>query len=149
MSLLGGLVEALESRDDVVRARAAHALEKVSRIEHGAVKPLLPFLISLGDNDHVPMVRWHIAMILGNLQYEEAELDAPIESLFRLLGDSSTFVRNWAIVSLSNLAGEHEKYSGNILEKIRDLREDEAPSVRSRVAKAIKVLVKVAEGSDL
>ena len=140
------LVTALNHSDDVIRARAAHAMEKVSRVKQGAVKAILPRLIDQGASDAVPMVRWHIAMILGNLRYEKAELGTILEALYRFLGDSSTFVRNWAIVSLCVLARKHEEHTRAILEKIAGLSNDEAASVRSRVAKAVKIL---GEGESL
>ncbi len=134
------LDSALGHPDDVIRARAAHAMEKVSRVNRDAVKDILSRLIDLGASDAVPMVRWHVAMILGNLRYEERELGIALEALFNLLEDGSTFVRNWAVVSLCVLGRDHQECAEEILEKIGGLRGDEAASVRSRVNKAIQIL---------
>jgi len=64
--LLEQLLERLSEPDDLIRARTAYALERISRTNHGLFRGLMPQLISLSVNDRIPMVRWHLAMIFGN-----------------------------------------------------------------------------------
>jgi hypothetical protein len=56
--LLGQLAEGLRDQDNVIRARTAHALEKISRTCPERLLVLLPQFIDLALRDQVPMVRW-------------------------------------------------------------------------------------------
>ena len=67
LHLLDELVEGLSVPDDVVRGRTADALEKISRSRPEMMVDHLPMLLRMGKEDMVPMVRWHIAMMLGGL----------------------------------------------------------------------------------
>ncbi len=98
---LDKLVEGLRFSDDVIRARSAHALERISRRRPDLVLKLLPEFIDLALNDPVPMVRWHIPMILSNLTLEGSDYEIVLSLLFRLLHDNSVFVKNWTISGLA------------------------------------------------
>jgi HEAT repeat protein len=58
---------ALEAPAAVVRGHAADALEKIARSSPRALLPFLDPLARQALTDEVPMVRWHLAMILGHL----------------------------------------------------------------------------------
>jgi len=92
--LLNKLVEGLDEPDDVIRARTAHALEKISRTNPEMLKELVPRFIKLSSQDKVPMVKWHLAMIFGNITLSEKETDEVISALFHLLKDESVFVKS-------------------------------------------------------
>ena len=57
-NLFNQLVYGLSESDDVVRARTAHALERISRTHPGMVLGLLPQFVEMAVKDHVPMVKW-------------------------------------------------------------------------------------------
>ncbi len=61
------LMEGLNVQDNVIRARAAHALEKVSRIHADWFRTHLTLLTTLAEDDPVPMVRWHLVMLLTRI----------------------------------------------------------------------------------
>ena len=92
--LLDMLVEGLSESNDMIRARSAHALEKISRNNPIMLQVLIPQLIRLAFEDRVPMVKWHLAMIFGNIPFEK-ENEKVISALFHLLNDNSNFVRSW------------------------------------------------------
>ncbi|MFQ5811713.1 MAG: HEAT repeat domain-containing protein [Anaerolineae bacterium] len=139
------LVEGLNEPDDVVRARTAHALERISRSHPEMLSAHLPQLIEIAKKDEVPMVRWHIVMIFGNLAVFEEKADLMISTLLDLLEDRSTFVKSWSIVSLSVMGREYPSVRGEIISRIRALQNDESVAIRTKVAKALNVL----ENEDL
>ena len=65
--LINDLVDGFKVQDDVVRGRAADALEKVARSLPEPVSEHLPTLLNSAREDPVPMVRWHLAMLLGHV----------------------------------------------------------------------------------
>lgn len=138
--LFSQLVEGLSESDDVIRARTAHALERISRTHPEKVLELLPRFMEMAVNDDVPMVKWHLAMIFGNLPLPREKVKMVISTLFRMLEDTSVFVKSWSIVSLTILARKHKATRKKIANKLRLLRNDQSVSIRSKVIKALKVL---------
>lgn len=127
--------------DDVVRGRAADALEKIARSRPDLLVEDLDLFTKIGRDDAVPMVRWHIAMILGHLALYEQHVGQLTQALLDYLQDKSVFVKSWSIVSLCIIgrlyAGEHQR----IIQAIVPLEYDNSVAIRSRVKKAIPLLM--------
>jgi len=138
--LLEQLLEGLSEHDDVIRARTAHALERVSRTNQGLFRRLMPQLINVCMNDKVPMVRWHLAMILGNMASAVEDSRPVVSALFRLLKDESVFVRSWAISSLCIVGRRDKRKRRKIIESIGALQHDKSIAIRVRAVKTLKVL---------
>ncbi len=136
---LSMLLEGLNEPDDIIRARTAHALEKISRVTPDILREYAPLLIELALKDEVPMVRWHLAMIFGNIVGKE-NTDEMISILFQLLQDESVFVKSWSIVSLCVIGRTYESKRKKIADKIRTLHHDDSIAIRTRVKKAVSVL---------
>lgn len=140
-ALLPDLIAALDAPDDPTRGRAADALEKVARTQAPSVLPYLDRLIALALHDPVPMVRWHMAMILGYAPVENEQAAQVRDALFALLHDSSALVRSWAVVSLCLLARRRPGWGEEILQAVQPLAQDDSKAVRTRVCKALPCLL--------
>ncbi|MBU6997596.1 MAG: HEAT repeat domain-containing protein [Theionarchaea archaeon] len=138
--LLPMVIQGLDEPDDVVRRRTADALEKISRIAPELLKEFMRKLTDLMVHDDVPMVRWHLVMICGNVELSHEEAQEVVSVLVHLLQDRSTFVRSWTVATLCILGLKHEGNRREITERIRTLTDDESIAVRSRVARALDVL---------
>lgn len=146
-ALLPDLMSALHSADDPLRGRAADALEKVARAQSDQVLPYLEQVSDLARRDPVPMVRWHLAMVLGYLSPATGEQDEQIWGTLRyLLDDQSAFVRSWAIVSACLLAQRQPAWAEQIMEALQPLQTDDSKAVRTRVRKALAWLLEPAAG---
>jgi HEAT repeat protein len=139
--LLAELFDCLESTDDVVRGRAADALERISRSQPGWLLEQTPRLLSLAQSDPVPMVRWHLAMIFGNLALFPEWCDSLVRTLVEMLDDASVFVRSWAIVSLCVMARRYPEKGAQITDRVAPLLGDKSIAVRSRAKKALGLLI--------
>jgi hypothetical protein len=137
---LDKLVEGLRISDDTVRARTAHALERISRRRPDLVAKLLPEFIDLALNDPVSMVRWHIPMIFSNLVLNGSDFEIVLSILFRLLHDQSVFVKNWTIAALAVLGKQKKFRRDEIVRYLKTISTDPSRSVRVRTDKAIRVL---------
>jgi hypothetical protein len=135
------LVEGLNNGDDVIRARTAHALERISRSQPGMVSHMLARFAELALNDRVPMVRWHMAMILGNLPLSSGTEGQVFTTLFQMLADPAVFVKSWAIASLTVLGRKQDSRRGEICGRLARLQGDKSIAIRSKVIKALKILV--------
>jgi HEAT repeat protein len=134
------LAEGLMESDDVIRARTTHALEKISRSNPNMLRELIPKLIHSCENDKIPMVKWHIAMILGNVYSTTTESDLVIRTLSTLLKDDSVFVRSWAIVSLCLIGRNNIRQRDRIMDSIKALQKDKSIAIRTKVKKTLDVL---------
>ncbi len=134
------LLEALFAGDEVVRGHAADAVERVSRVQPALLTSIIPHLARVARRDPVPMVRWHLAMVLGNLANEKSNAATCARTLLALLEDPSPFVRSWAISGLCQVARIFPARSGRILAAIALRTADPSIAVRHRAAKALSVL---------
>lgn len=139
-ALLPDLLAALTSPNPSVRGHAADALEKASRSHPHRVAPYLPHIISAARNDRVPMVRWHMAMVLGHLAPVLPDLSEVTEPLLALLQDDSAFVKSWAITSLCIVARESPDLTESIAGEIARLAAGPGAAVSKRAQTALRVL---------
>lgn len=139
--LLGDLIAALQSPDNPTRGRAADALEKVARTHGEQMLPYLDQIVDLSRRDPVPMVRWHMAMILGYLHPPGEQAERVRDALLSLLRDRSALVRSWAVVSLCLLAKRRPHWSEEIMQALQPLEFDESKAVRTRIAGALPCLL--------
>ncbi len=138
--MLGDLLDALAQGGDIVRGHAADALERVSRELPDLIGPSLGSLVRQAKDDAVPMVRWHLAMILGNLAYDRAHESICARGLLPLLQDASPFVRSWAISGLCQIGRRSPARAEDILGALSPLTRDPSIAVRHRAARAITLL---------
>jgi hypothetical protein len=137
--LFDKLAEGLNEPNDVIRARTAHALERISRTHPEMMLSQLQRLIELGIKDPVPMVKWHIAMIFGNLTVTDAQQDMIYETLLRMLKDKSVFVRSWSIVSLTILGRKDTEKRPEMIRKLNLLQKNKSKAIQNKVKKALSV----------
>jgi hypothetical protein len=136
----------LDEADDVIRARTADALEKISRIETKLLKNHVPRLIQIAREDPVAMVRMHLAMIFGHLAIYEELVDDLSSILLNMLDDESVFAKSWAIVSLCIVARKYREKCELILGEIVSHQNSSSIAIRTKVRKAIRLLTD--EGSS-
>ena len=134
------LFAGLSEEDDVVRGRAADAIEKVARSRPDLPRGHLPAMTSLASEEKVPVVKMHLAMIFGHLAVFPELVEQLSPALFSLLEDDSVFTRSWATVSLCIIARKYPETSQNILELLGPLQGDDSPAIRSRIKKALNLL---------
>ncbi|TET29808.1 MAG: HEAT repeat domain-containing protein [Candidatus Heimdallarchaeota archaeon] len=140
MSLLPKLVEGLEEEDDVIRGRAADALEKLSRFHPEKMASYLQIFMDLAENDPVPMVRWHLAMIFGRMIFSKEYTEKVIPTLLEILKEDSVFVISWAIVSLTIIGQKYPNKKTKILSGIEQLRSQPSKAIQSKIRNAVAVL---------
>ncbi len=134
------LFEGLEVSDDVIRGRAADALEKVSRSRPDLFSDRLSDLFQIAEKDRVPMVLMHVAMMLGHLVTYEEKIDEIFDVLVELLGHESAYVRSWAIVSLCIIGKEYPARCSEVVDLLVPLERDRSVAINTRATKAVHVL---------
>ncbi|GAB4316995.1 MAG: hypothetical protein Kow0019_17860 [Methanobacteriaceae archaeon] len=140
--LFGLLWDGIYESNDIVRARTAHALEKVSREMPELFDEFLDQIIDIALDDNLPMVKWHFAMLVANLNLSTQETKKVINLLIKFLNNKSVFVKTWSISSLTIIALKRSEYKQLIISEISFLKEDKSRAVRNRVNKSLNVLEK-------
>jgi HEAT repeat protein len=138
--LFDDLYQGLSASDDVIRGRAADALEKVARERPDLLVDHLPDLVNQSQTDPVPMVKMHLAMIFGHLAIYPQHVSQLRTALFDLLDDESVFAKSWAITSLCILGRKYPGECQAILIRVAPLEDDSSVAIRSKVRKALVVL---------
>lgn len=138
--LFDDLYQGLSASDDVIRAHAVDALEKVARSRPDLPVVHLPALQELSQTDHLPVVKMHLAMIFGHLALYPEHIDQLRSASLDLLADESVFTRSWAIVSLCIIARKYPPENEAITRHIAPLQGDPSAAIRSRARKAMTIL---------
>ncbi len=138
--LFGNLVPGLDHADPVVRGRTADVLEKVARVRPRWVNEIRVDLLRLAEEDPVPMVRWHLAMVLGYLLVYPQNFESIYIVLVRMLADESVFVRSWVITSLTIAGRLYPDKCEQIVQMMVPLRKDKSVAIRTRAKKALDSL---------
>jgi len=145
--LLPRLLEGLADPDAVVRGRTAHALERISRSRPEWLRPSLDVFLEAAGRDSVPMVKWHLAMLLGALAGSEEEARRVLPALYVFIQEpEGVFVRSWAIVSLCRIGCSYALLRPQIVQRLSPLVRDPRPSIRVKAEKALACL---SEGAAL
>ncbi|MDG6257888.1 MAG: hypothetical protein QCH35_09885 [Methanomicrobiaceae archaeon] len=137
------LVEGLQSLEDITLAKTSHALERIAAAEPGLLAGSVPPITRSARSDPVPMVRLHMAMLLGEIPIEKEDLDRVIGTLEHLLAeDDNLFVQSWSIVSLTRIGMRVPTSKPRIVGAIWPFREHESGLLQARAGRAIEVLEK-------
>ena len=139
-ALIGDLVTGLDSPEAVIRGRTADALEKIARSRPDLTIGHLPLLLSLLKEDTVPMVRMHLAMMLGHFTEYSEYVDTIIPALLQALDETRVFTKSWAIVSLCIYARNYPRYWEEIAKKIAELSTNPSKAIQTKVRYAMEVL---------
>lgn len=137
---MADLVAGLWHDDEVVRMRAADALEKVSA---GRPQMILPFrrtLLSLAERATQQEVRWHLAQILPRLPLIESEQARLTPILFAWLDDPSHIVQVNTLQALADLSASDAGLRFKLLPVAEAMAVHGAPSVRARLRSLLQQL---------
>lgn len=130
---LDELFECLFVADEVVRMRAADALEKVCRTDPERLSPYTERLLGEVATISQPSVRWHLAQMLGELPLSPDQRSRAVEVLRRNLRESNDWiVINMSIESLAGLAREDPELREKLLPLLDDLRGSDRKSIAAR-----------------
>jgi len=135
------LVEGLNDPEDIIRAKTAHAMERIAASRPELLAGYIPTITRFARSDPVPMVRLHMAMILGEIPVEREDLDRVIGTLKHLLAeDDNLFVKSWAIVSLTHIGMRAPTRKPGIVDAIWPFREQGNGLLQAKAARAIELL---------
>ena len=139
--LFDDLFDGIDVEQDLIRGRAAHSLEKVSRVRPEMFLPHIDQLLEIARCENLPMARWHYAMIFTNLAVFPDLIGRLLPLLFEMLEDESVFVKSWAISGLTVCARLYPEHTDKITKSIASHKDDKSIAIRSKVRNAMTCLL--------
>jgi len=135
---VGALAELLWDSDEVVRMRAADALEKVSRERMDLLQAYKGELLGLMGETEQQELRWHLAAIVPLLELSAGDGNRALEIIHRYLEDSSSIVKTYAMQGLWELSRHNAAMRAGVVELIRDLTRTGTAAMRARGRKLLQ-----------
>jgi hypothetical protein len=132
------LVRCLWDPDEVVRMRAADAIEKVSRQHASVLQRYKEELLGLAGETTQQEVRWHLAVTIPRLRLTRAEATSLAGILETYLEDNSSIVKTFAMQGLFDLTRQNSGLLPDVLELIRALARTGTAAMRARGRNLLK-----------
>ena len=139
---VGALVAALTHDSDVVRMRAADALEKVSALRPDVVMPFRRTLLAIAARTKQQELRWHLAQILPRLSLSAAGRARLVPLLFSWTEDQSRIVQVNALQALAELSAGDAALKERVLAAAANKVETGTPALRARARKIVAALAR-------
>lgn len=128
----------LDGDDEIVRMRAADALEKVSRARPPLLGPYVPVLLGTMSTIEQPSVQWHVAQMLGRARLTPSERTRAAWILRRYLDTSSDWiVLNCSLDAMAGLARQDPDLRGTLLGYLHGSMDSGYRSLSSRARKLL------------
>jgi HEAT repeat protein len=139
-NLFPHLVTALASHDELLRMRAADAIEKITTRNPSLLQPFKKKFLVIASRATQQEVRWHAAQIIPRLDLTPKERAAAVDILFDYLRDKSSIVKTFAMQALADLATTDPKLKSQIIPLLEELTQIGTPAMRARGRKILRKL---------
>jgi hypothetical protein len=130
----------IKSDNPVVRGHTADALEKIGREHPDFFLPHIDEIITILEGDHIPMVQWHLAMLLGHLAIYPQYPGVFVPVLINLLEENQVFTQSWAITSLAIIAVLAPEFQQQVVDAIAQYENAPSAALSKRARHALEVL---------
>jgi HEAT repeat protein len=135
---LPDLVAALRNDNDVIRMRAADALEKISAIRSDWVTPFADDLLDAVAIWNQQEINWHVAQILPRLDLTQVQQDRAICVLFGFLAEQSRILRTFALTGLVEFSMRDPCLRDRVIPEVQSAAASGIPSLEARARKLIQ-----------
>jgi hypothetical protein len=138
--LFDELFMSILSEDEVVRMRAADAVEKITVDQPELLQPYKDILLDEISASEQQEVRWHWAQMIPRLVLAADERQQALDILIGYLDDKSNIVKTFAMQALVDLARDDHELSPLVRPVVEEAIRSGSPAMKSRGRKLIKEL---------
>lgn len=136
-ALFEPLFHGLFAEDELVRMRAADALEKISARRPEWLQPYVEMLLNQVASQGQQEVRWHVAQLIPRLRLDAQQRRLAVALLFDYLDDESKIVKTNAMQALAELAVEDASLRQKVIPVLEQLTAMGSPAMRARGRKLL------------
>lgn len=140
LALFPALIDGMHHDDEVVRMRAADALEQLTVMNPEWLQPFKAQLIKLAARATQQELRWHLAQVLPRLELSRRDRVIVVAILRGYLEDHSRIARTFAMQGLTDLAIQEHRLRVPVRRLISSLTRTGSPSMKSRGRKLLSRL---------
>jgi hypothetical protein len=138
--MVSALVAALTDQNNLVRMRAADALEKISLKDPQLMRPFTKQLLKVAASSTQQEVRWHLAQMMPRLELTPTQRFVCLRALTCYLDDRSSIVRTFALQALADLFGQYGPLQSHVHTLLEDASRTGSPAMRSRARRLLPSL---------
>ena len=131
-ALFPALIDGMHHDDEVVRMRAADALEKLTVMNPEWLQPFKAQLIKLAARATQQELRWHVAQVLPRLELSRRDCVIVVAVFRRYLQDQSRIVKTFAMQGLTGLAMQEHRLRAPARRLISSLTRTGSPSMKTQ-----------------
>ncbi len=131
------LIDGMHHADELVRMRAADAVEKLTVTNPDWLRPFRVQLIKLAERTKQRELRWHLAQILPRLELSRRDRVILVAVFRRYLEDKGRIVKTFAMQGLADLAMQDPRFRTPTRRVIAALTRTGSPSMKSRGRKLL------------
>ncbi len=125
--------EAIFGSDPIIRMRAADAVEKATKHNPGLLTDFKKEILKRAPQCIQKEVRWHVALMLGYVQWNETEIARVIDLLLTWLQDDpSIIVKVNCLQTLADISLYHRWYRHEVEEIIFEQIAKGSPALKAR-----------------
>jgi len=132
------LIGGLWSEDELVRMRAADAVEKVTRDRPELLRRYRPELLGLMAECEQQEVRWHLAQMASRIASNTKERLAAAGILLGYLETQSSIVRTFALQGLAELAKDEKALRPKVVDLLHHAARVGSAAMMARARKLLK-----------
>ena len=132
------LISGLSHEDELVRMRAADAVEKLTVTNPQWLWPFKRRLMSLAARVEQQELRWHLAQLLPRLELSRKDRTMAAAILCRYLEDRSRIVKTFAIQGLFDLDIHDNRLLAPVRRVMVSLTKTGSPAMKSRGRKLLR-----------
>jgi hypothetical protein len=147
-ALFPELFEGMLVDDEVVRMRAADAVEKLTVERPQLLAPYKRRLLGEVARIEQQEVRWHVAQMLPRLELSPQQRATAVRLLTSWLDDTSNIVKTFSMQALADLATDDAELRARIAATIERMTAEGSPAVKSRGRKLLAKLQRSKAASD-
>lgn len=139
-TLFSTLIDCMHHEDELVRMRAADAVEKLTVANPERLRPFRVQLIKLAARVEQPELRWHLAQVLPRLELSRRDCLIVAAVLRRYLRDHSRIVKTCAMQGLADLTKQDPSLRSSIQPLLSSLTKTGSAAMKSRGRKLLAQL---------
>jgi HEAT repeat protein len=128
----------LSNDDQVIRMRAADAIEKITAQRPELLQPFKRKLLAIAGSSDQQEIRWHAALMLPRLALSRKERAVALDIVFDYLRDKSSIVKTFAMQAIWDLASADPKLKAQIIPLIEELTLLGTAAMRARGRKLLR-----------
>jgi len=129
--------------DDVVRMRAADAVEKITSKNPEYLTSYKKEIIEKVSRINQQEVRWHVAQFFPRLDLNTREREKVFDILNGFMEDKIKIVKTFSMQALADISENDKKLRARVITLIEDMVKEGSPAMKSRGRQLLEKLKKI------